>query len=45
MASIVITGGGVGGLCAAMVLADDGHDVTLFERDAAEPPSPDEAWE
>ena len=33
MAAIVVTGGGVGGLVAAMVLAEDGHDVTLLERD------------
>ena len=45
MARIVVTGGGVAGLSAAMLLADDGHDVTLLERDAAEPPSPAEAWE
>src|SRR6516225_9345741 len=41
---IVITGGGMVGLCAAMLLADDGHEVTLLERDAAPPPDPDEAW-
>jgi 2-polyprenyl-6-methoxyphenol hydroxylase-like FAD-dependent oxidoreductase len=45
MAGIVVTGGGVGGLAAAMLLARDGHDVTLLERDAAEPPAPSEAWE
>ena len=45
MAEIVVTGGGVGGLVAAMVLAEDGHDVTLLERDAAEPPAPSDAWE
>jgi 2-polyprenyl-6-methoxyphenol hydroxylase-like FAD-dependent oxidoreductase len=45
MAGIVVTGGGVGGLAGAMLLAEDGHDVTLLERDAAEPPSPLEAWE
>src|ERR1700722_6461860 len=45
MAGIVVTGGGVGGLAAAMVLAQDGHDVTVLERDAAEPPAPSEAWE
>ncbi len=45
MAEIVVTGGGVGGLVAAMVLAEDGHDVTLLERDAAEPSAPSEAWE
>jgi 2-polyprenyl-6-methoxyphenol hydroxylase-like FAD-dependent oxidoreductase len=45
MAGIVVTGGGVGGLAAAMLLAEDGHDVTVLERDAAEPPAPAEAWE
>jgi 2-polyprenyl-6-methoxyphenol hydroxylase-like FAD-dependent oxidoreductase len=28
-----------------MVLAEDGHDVTVLERDAAEPPAPADAWE
>ena len=41
MAEIVVTGGGVGGLVAAMLLAEDGHDVTLLERDGAEPPGSD----
>jgi 2-polyprenyl-6-methoxyphenol hydroxylase-like FAD-dependent oxidoreductase len=45
MADIAITGGGVAGLAAAMLLAEDGHDVTLFERDSAEPPTPSQAWE
>jgi 2-polyprenyl-6-methoxyphenol hydroxylase-like FAD-dependent oxidoreductase len=45
MAEIAITGGGVAGLTTAMLLAEDGHDVTLFERDGAEPPPPAEAWE
>ena len=45
MAQIVVTGGGVAGLAASMLLAEDGHDVTLLERDAAEPPAPTEAWE
>ena len=45
MAQIVVTGGGVAGLAAAMLLAEDGHEVTLLERDAAEPPAPTEAWE
>jgi 2-polyprenyl-6-methoxyphenol hydroxylase-like FAD-dependent oxidoreductase len=45
MAGIVVTGGGVGGLATAMLLAEDGHDVTVLERDAAEPPPPSHAWE
>src|SRR5205823_722817 len=31
-------------LCAAMLLARDGHRVTVLERDPAEPPEPDAAW-
>jgi 2-polyprenyl-6-methoxyphenol hydroxylase-like FAD-dependent oxidoreductase len=28
-----------------MMLANDGHDVTVLERDAAPPPPPDTAWD
>jgi 2-polyprenyl-6-methoxyphenol hydroxylase-like FAD-dependent oxidoreductase len=45
VADIVVTGGGVAGLTAAMLLAGDGHEVTVVERDPAPPPSPAEAWE
>jgi 2-polyprenyl-6-methoxyphenol hydroxylase-like FAD-dependent oxidoreductase len=46
MPRIVVMGGGVCGLAAGMLLARDGHEVTLLERDAgAVPESPDEAWE
>jgi 2-polyprenyl-6-methoxyphenol hydroxylase-like FAD-dependent oxidoreductase len=46
MARIIVTGAGVGGLTTAMLLARDGHDVTVLERDPAEMPSgADDAWE
>lgn len=45
MPSVVIAGGGVVALCTAMLLAEDGHDVTILERDPAFAPSPTEAWE
>jgi 2-polyprenyl-6-methoxyphenol hydroxylase-like FAD-dependent oxidoreductase len=41
---VAIIGGGVGGLVTAMLLGQDGHDVTLLERDAASPPDPADAW-
>jgi 2-polyprenyl-6-methoxyphenol hydroxylase-like FAD-dependent oxidoreductase len=37
-------GGGVVGLCTSLLLARDGHDVTVLERDPAAPPSPQQAW-
>src|SRR4051812_25274809 len=44
--SIVIIGGGICGLGTALLLARDGHDVTLLECDADEiPESPHDAWE
>ena len=46
MAAIVVLGGGVCGLATALVLARDGHEVRVLERDAAPvPDSPDDAWE
>jgi len=46
VAKIVVLGAGVVGLCTAMLLADDGHDVVVLERDAAEPvASAAEAWD
>jgi 2-polyprenyl-6-methoxyphenol hydroxylase-like FAD-dependent oxidoreductase len=46
MARIVVIGGGVGGLTSGMLLARDGHEVTVLERDAAPPPeSADDAWQ
>jgi 2-polyprenyl-6-methoxyphenol hydroxylase-like FAD-dependent oxidoreductase len=40
MGKILVAGGGMCGMAAAMMLADDGHDVTVVERDP-EPPPPD----
>jgi 2-polyprenyl-6-methoxyphenol hydroxylase-like FAD-dependent oxidoreductase len=46
MPKVIVLGGGPCGLAAGMLLARDGHEVTLFERDpAAIPESPDDAWE
>ena len=45
MARIVVCGAGVNGLTTAMMLAKDGHEVTVLERDAAPPPDPAEAWD
>jgi flavin-dependent dehydrogenase len=46
MAKIVVTGAGVVGLGAAMLLAGDGHQVIVLERDPAGPPDdPAQAWE
>ena len=46
MARIVVLGGGVCGLAAGLMLARDGHEITLFERDSGPvPDSAEEAWE
>jgi 2-polyprenyl-6-methoxyphenol hydroxylase-like FAD-dependent oxidoreductase len=45
MAEIVVVGGGLVGHCSAMLLAADGHSVTVLERDPEPPPpSADAAW-
>lgn len=44
MAEIVVCGGGVCGLVTGMLLAKDGHEVTVLERDPAPPPTPEESW-
>jgi 2-polyprenyl-6-methoxyphenol hydroxylase-like FAD-dependent oxidoreductase len=45
MARIVVCGAGVCGLTTAMLLADDGHEVTVLERDPEPPPAPEAAWD
>lgn len=46
MSTIAIVGGGAVGLTTAMLLARDGHDVTVLERDPLPPPpDPDAAWD
>ena len=43
---IVVLGAGISGLVAGLLLARDGHDVTLLERDpGAVPEGRDAAWE
>ncbi len=45
MAQMIIVGAGVVGLGTAMLLAADGHEVTVLERDPAPAPDvADEAW-
>jgi 2-polyprenyl-6-methoxyphenol hydroxylase-like FAD-dependent oxidoreductase len=45
MAEIIILGGGVCGLAAGLLLARDGHDVSVLEGDPEPVPSTaDEAW-
>jgi 2-polyprenyl-6-methoxyphenol hydroxylase-like FAD-dependent oxidoreductase len=44
--SVLIIGGGICGLGTALLLARDGHDVTVLERDADPlPDSPQDAWD
>ena len=48
MAEILILGAGLGGLGTAMLVAREGHQVTVLERDPVAPPRPehaDAAWE
>ena len=45
MADVVVTGGGMSGLVTGMLLARDGHAVTVLERDPAPvPESPAQGW-
>jgi 2-polyprenyl-6-methoxyphenol hydroxylase-like FAD-dependent oxidoreductase len=46
MAQVLIIGGGMCGLGTALLLARDGHDVTVLERDADPvPDTPQAAWD
>jgi glycine/D-amino acid oxidase-like deaminating enzyme len=45
MARVIILGAGVGGLTTAILLARDGHEVTVLERDPAPPPPAAQAWD
>jgi choline dehydrogenase-like flavoprotein len=46
LSRIVVVGAGLTGLAAALLLARDGHHVTVLERDPAEPVGEAEAlWE
>lgn len=46
MADIIVMGGGLCGLASALLLARDGHAVTVLERDPEAPPATvEQAWE
>src|SRR5690348_5075443 len=50
VAEILVLGAGLNGLSTAMLLARDGHQVTVLERDPAAPPGlaeagPEQAWQ
>ena len=46
MSNVMVLGGGFCGLSSALMLARDGHEVTVLERDPSPvPANPDRAWE
>jgi len=46
MSRIIVMGGGLIGLATALMIAKQGHEVTVLERDPQpRPPAPDEAWD
>jgi 2-polyprenyl-6-methoxyphenol hydroxylase-like FAD-dependent oxidoreductase len=45
VARIAFVGGGIGGLIGALLLARDGHHVTVLERDGAPPVTPADAFD
>jgi 2-polyprenyl-6-methoxyphenol hydroxylase-like FAD-dependent oxidoreductase len=46
VSKVIVLGGGFCGLSSALMLARDGHEVTVLERDSgAVPESPERAWE
>ncbi|MFJ7078558.1 NAD(P)/FAD-dependent oxidoreductase [Streptomyces sp. NPDC098781] len=45
MSDVIVMGGGPVGLTSALLLAGDGHDVTVLEKDRAGFADPSDAWD